>query len=260
MPGIADAKCVLIIGATSGIGRALAQAILALPSKPTVIVAGRRKERLVELANKGFKTVQFDVTAGRETSKTFTQDITVAYPDLDTVIFSSGIQMMYDFKNPDSIDLDGIENEFNTNYISIVALIKFFLPHLFKLGEQNRPSFIVPITSSLAIVPGPWVANYCATKAALHSLSLSLDSQLQGTNVHVMEIFPPLVESELHDHQGKTPQLSKIWMPLNEFTEKAMEGLLRGDVAIPVGMAADVWPLFEQGKSERIAQSVKRFT
>lgn len=49
MPGIEDAKCVLIIGATSGIGRALALAIHDLPTQPTVIVAGRRMERLEEL-------------------------------------------------------------------------------------------------------------------------------------------------------------------------------------------------------------------
>lgn len=49
------------------------------------------------------------------------------------------------------------------------------------------------------ITPGAWVANYSASKAALHSLCYSLHAHLQGTNVHIMEIIPPLVESELHD-------------------------------------------------------------
>ena len=47
--GISECRCILIIGATAGIGRALALALLDLPSKPTVIIGGRRKERLDEL-------------------------------------------------------------------------------------------------------------------------------------------------------------------------------------------------------------------
>jgi NADP-dependent 3-hydroxy acid dehydrogenase YdfG len=60
MPSMIDSKCVLVLGATSGLGRALARSIQALPSKPTVIVTGRRKDRLDELAKENFETIQFD--------------------------------------------------------------------------------------------------------------------------------------------------------------------------------------------------------
>ncbi|KAH9945662.1 hypothetical protein B0H21DRAFT_424082 [Amylocystis lapponica] len=258
-PGIAHAKSVLIIGATSGIGRALAQSIKALSSKPTVIVAGRRKERLAELAKDDFQTVQFDVTAGRDALQTFAHDVVAKYPDLDAVIFASGIQRLLDFAQPDKLNLDQLEDEFNTNYISVATLITFFLPHFLKLSEQGRPSFLVPITSGLGITPAPWVPNYSATKAALHSLALSLHFQLQHTNVHVMEIIPPLVESELHDQQGTTPMLSKLWMPLDEYTNITMEGLLRGDLAIPAGRSAESWEVFEKDKLPHIAASLKAF-
>ncbi|PCH33813.1 NAD(P)-binding protein [Wolfiporia cocos MD-104 SS10] len=262
MPGIADCKCVLVIGATAGLGRALALAIHALASKPTVIVAGRRQERLDELTKKGerLETLKFDVNSSRDALKSSVQDVVAKYPDLDAVIFSSGIQHQFDFKNPESIDLDKLETELNTNYTSITRMTTFFLPHLLKLSEQGRPSFIVPITSGLAIVPGPWVPNYCATKAALHSFSLSLNTQLKDTNVRVMEIFPPLVESELHDHQGTTPTLAKFWMPLDEFTKLAMEGLQRGDLQIPVGVSAEQWNSFEKGKPERVVEGYERIT
>lgn len=84
MPGIADSKCVLVIGATAGIGRALALAVHGLPSQPTVILAGRRQERLDELSKLGdrLKTVRFDVNASREELKGFVQDITSKYPDV----------------------------------------------------------------------------------------------------------------------------------------------------------------------------------
>jgi short-subunit dehydrogenase involved in D-alanine esterification of teichoic acids len=82
MPSIHDSKCVLVIGATSGLGRALAYSIKALPSKPTVIAAGRRQARLQELASAGFETIQVDVDTDRATLKKFVDGIIDDYPDV----------------------------------------------------------------------------------------------------------------------------------------------------------------------------------
>lgn len=89
MPGINDSKCVLVIGATAGIGRTLALAIHALPTKPTVIVTGRRKERLAELVKKGeegtgglLAAIQVDVSAERQTLKEFSEDVVSKFPDV----------------------------------------------------------------------------------------------------------------------------------------------------------------------------------
>ena len=81
---INDAKCVLVIGATSGIGRELALAIHNLDSKPTVIVAGRRLERLNELASRSdrIEGVQVDVTAGRDALQGFVMSIIDRHPEV----------------------------------------------------------------------------------------------------------------------------------------------------------------------------------
>ena len=86
MPSISDSKCVLVVGSTAGIGRALALAILDLPSKPTVIVCGRRKERLDELvashgANGRLKSVTLDVLAERDALRISIQEVVNTYPD-----------------------------------------------------------------------------------------------------------------------------------------------------------------------------------
>jgi len=52
--------------------------------------------------------------------------------------------------------------------------------------------------------------------------------------------------------QGTTPELSKVWMPLDEFTPLAMGGLKRGDMQIPIGMAKLQYNKFEDGKVEMI--------
>lgn len=87
MPSISDAKCILIVGATSGIGRELAKAIHDLPSKPTVIVSGRRQERLDELSSayERMVGVRFDVTSGRKGIEVFVKDILAKYPQVRQV-------------------------------------------------------------------------------------------------------------------------------------------------------------------------------
>ncbi|KAF5377691.1 hypothetical protein D9615_005233 [Tricholomella constricta] len=187
MPGISDSKCVLVTGATAGIGRALSLAIADLPSSPTVIAAGRRQGRLEELAKSNLATVQVDVDTDKHALKKFVDDILLKYPDLDTIILCAGVQHEFDFQK--QVDLDKLTSEININYISVVSLISLFLPHFLKLAD--RPCFIVTVTSGIGIVPAPHVLNYSASKAALHSFSTSLQVQLRATNVHVLEIIPP---------------------------------------------------------------------
>jgi len=258
---ITEAKCVLVIGATAGIGRALALAIHNLPTEPTVIVAGRRQERIDELTkiSDRIRGVQIDIACGRQALQTFVTDMIARFPSLDAVIFSAAVQRSFDFAQPGKVDLNLLEAEVATNYTAIVTMITSFLPHFLRLGEQGHPTFLVPISSGLAIIPSPKVPNYSASKAALHSFCLSLDAQLQGTNVSVVEILPPLVESELHDHQGLREVLSKIWMPIQEFTDKTMDALKQGDSQIPIGGAALAWEQFDKDKILKVQHAYKTF-
>ncbi|KAI0093464.1 NAD-P-binding protein [Irpex rosettiformis] len=252
MPGIKDAKVVLIIGATAGIGRSLAYAIHDLPTKPTVIISGRRQNRIDEITEKSdrFGGIAVDLLSGRESLKKFVEDVTTKWPELDAVIFASGVQYVYKFNEPSKIDLDLLDAEIRTNYISMYTLLTYLLPHFLARSEKGLHSFIVPITSTLASLPASFIPGYSASKAAVHSLVLSLDHILKSTNVHIMELVPPLTESELHDHQGTRDYLSKIWMPLDKFTEEALAGLVEGGLQIPVGNAKPTWTRFESGKAE----------
>jgi len=81
-PSINSAKCVLVTGATSGIGRALALAIAALPSHPMVIGVGRRKDRLSELKEAGIEAEEFDVNADRASMKSFVDGMIKKYPEV----------------------------------------------------------------------------------------------------------------------------------------------------------------------------------
>ncbi|KAF9488447.1 NAD(P)-binding protein [Pleurotus eryngii] len=189
------------------------------------------------------ETVHIDFDTDKETIKKFVDDTIVKYPDLDTIVLSAGIQYETWFDKPQTIDLDKLLSELNVNYTSILTTITYFLPHLLKLGPRG-------------ITPAPWVANYSATKAALHSLSYSLHALLQGTGVHVMEIIPPLVESEIYDAEGMTERLSKIRMPLEEYIRVTMDALKKGEVRICTGASLSWLEQFETGKDEAVIKSL----
>jgi len=182
-----------------------------------VIAIARRKDRLAELVHQyGHDKVEaspFDITK-LDGIPNYVINLTSTHPDLDLIFLNSGIQRPVDFTKPKSVDLDVVQEEFMTNYLSPVAFTKAFLPHLLSRGKDGKTAGILYTTSGLALVPIPTVPNYCATKAAMHHMILTLREQLAETGVKVLELFPPAVQTELHGEHGK-----HIGMPLDEFTD-----------------------------------------
>ena len=82
MTTIDESKCILITGATSGIGRALALDIANFPSQPVVIGTGRRKERLEEIGKAGIHPVELSITSDFEALKKEVDEIVKKYPDV----------------------------------------------------------------------------------------------------------------------------------------------------------------------------------
>ena len=161
-------KKVLILGATSGIGRALASKFV--ETGTSVVVVGRRKERLddfaKEHANVKGATVDsavFDVT-NLKAIPSFATDMVKKHPDLDCVFLNSGLQRTINWAEPESVNLETIEVEFQTNYIALMHLTKAFLPLLQK--QAPKETSIIYTTSGLALVPIYGCPNYCASKVS----------------------------------------------------------------------------------------------
>ncbi|KAI1842093.1 hypothetical protein JX266_011744 [Neoarthrinium moseri] len=242
-------KNVLMIGATSGLGLALAERMI--ENGIFVIGVGRRKERLDEFVAKHgpqkAAASQFDIT-NLHGIPTWVEDITKRHPSIDAVVLNSGIQRPVDFTKPKNIDLDLVQHEITTNYTSYISLITHFLPHL--QSRSPNPTALITVTSGLALVPLPRCANYCATKAALHSLCWTLRAQLgedeASKHIRVIELVPPAVQTELHTQQG----LSQLGIPIEEFTDDAWRGLLADEEEILVGPIKDRFGRVEVGRKE----------
>lgn len=183
-------RTILMAGGTSGIGLALS---LELQAKgATVIVAGRRQERLDAIrAEHGLAGYVFDVTDAASIAD-LAQQVTTEHPELDAVVTMSGIMQPERVGEPGSLEL--AERTIATNLTGTIRLVEAFLPHL-----RTRPeAAILTVTSGLAYVPLSATPTYSATKAGVHSYTEALRDQLRETAVQVIEIVPPLTRTQLN--------------------------------------------------------------
>jgi len=79
-------------------------------------------------------------------------------------------------------------------------------------------------------------------------------------NIKVVEIFPPAVQTELHDekHQPDIKHGRQMGMPLDEFTDKSWAKLVQGEEQIPVGFVEHMFDKFEKSRQESFQMMVKR--
>jgi uncharacterized oxidoreductase len=112
-------------------------------------------------------------------------------------------------------------------------MAKAFLPHLKKQDEAA----IVNVTSGLAFVPLPTSPVYCATKAGLHSFSLSLRVQLKNTKVKVFEVAPPATETELLAGMNQADRKGVSIMQVDDMVAASIAGLEADRLEIRPGQA-----------------------
>ncbi|MFZ0482726.1 MAG: SDR family NAD(P)-dependent oxidoreductase [Desulfobacterales bacterium] len=221
------ANTVLVTGGGSGIGFALAERFIQAGSN--VIICGRREDKLIEAQSK-YPQIHIrvcDVANPTERTALFTW-ATESFPALNMLVNNAGIQQQIELQQKPSWEILGEEVAINLE--APIHLSTLFIPHLLK---QDRPA-IINITSGLSFVPKANVPVYCATKAALHSFTLSMRHQLSGTPITVIEIIPPAVDTDLG---GKG--LHTFGAPLDEFTDAIVKQLKKGSIEATYGFSSE---------------------
>lgn len=221
---------ILITGGTSGIGLAFAKEFLRLGNK--VIITGRRQNRLVEIeqANPGIVTYVSDV-ANVNDRQELAKEVIKKFPEVNVLINNAGVQLLTDLTKP--VDLTRVNSEVETNFIAPIHLTSLFAQHL----STKQEAAIINISSGLAFVPLSFMPVYCATKAAIHSLTLSLRHQLKNTSIKVFEIAPPAVDTELGSDRRADKTQSHGGLPVDEFLKEAMEAIKNDVFEAPIAGA-----------------------
>lgn len=221
---------IFITGGTDGIGLGLAKALSQLDNY--VIIGGRNAEKLADIKAQypELETILCDVSdessliAGAELLKT-------KYSTLNVFINNAGIMNPFDYIKGNFTN-QNIDAEVFTNLLAPMKLTHLLLPIL----NQNKNSVIMNVTSGLAYLPMPSVPIYSATKAALHSFTVSLRAQLKSQGIEVFEILPPVVDTNMSQKlTGKGKVANGKKMSIQKCVEAIIKGLESNHIEIRIG-------------------------
>jgi uncharacterized oxidoreductase len=218
-----DGNGVLITGGGSGIGRALAERFLAAGS--AVAICGRREEKLREARKRHpeIRTLVCDVSRQEDRAALIAWAVR-ELPGFNVLVNNAGIQGRARLGDPRN--WTAMATEVAVNLEAPVHLSALAIPHF---AGKDRAA-IINVGSGLAFAPLVAAPVYSATKAAIHSFTLSLRHELADTSVDVIEIVPPAVDTDLGG-----PGLHTFGVPVEELIGAVMPRLAAGELEIAYG-------------------------
>jgi uncharacterized oxidoreductase len=236
---------ILITGGATGIGFAHAEAFAKAGNE--VIICGRSEDSLREAKSRlpQIHTRRCDLSRENERTELY-HWINSNFKGMNILMNNAGIQRRIDFrKGMHDIAAhrlaDG-QDEIEINLRSYIDLTGYFAPFLMKQKEAA----IINVSSGLGFVPLAEVPVYCATKAAIHSFTLSLRHQLKDTSIKVFEVIPPIVDTGL----DKGMRRGDRGIPPSEVAKATMKALEADQFEIPVGMAQGLVQASSRGVEE----------
>jgi uncharacterized oxidoreductase len=212
---------ILVTGGASGIGLALAERFLHRGNE--VIICGRREEKLQEAKEK-FPDLHIRVcdVSDEFDRQLLAEWVTSEFPNLNVLVNNAGIQQRINLWDA-TADWSYYRQEIAANQEAPIHLSLLFIPHLM----TQKHATIINVTSGLAFVPPAWVPIYGATKAAMHSFTVSLRLQLSKNNINVVEVLPPAVNTDLGGIG-----LHTFGEPLDAFADAVFNGFEQGRLEI----------------------------
>ena len=185
-------KVMLITGATSGVGKALAEYYYKKNYK--LILVGGSKEKVDKQSKKFKKNTLFicaDLTKSEDVKRIVSESIT-KFKKIDILIANAGLY------EPDKIisgNPDRWERVISVNVTSVFRLVNLVLPHM----KKNKFGDIA-ITSSISGHQAiHWEPIYSASKHAIQSFAHGLRTQVSKNNIRVISIAPGMIMTELWD-------------------------------------------------------------
>jgi uncharacterized oxidoreductase len=220
---------ILLTGGASGIGFAFAERLHAHGSH--VIIVGRRADKLREAQQRlrGLLTYQADLSQPSE-RVALAAWVSQEHPQLNVLVNNAGVLRRLAVADlgisPEA--WEQARQELAINLEAPLHLAALLLPQL----QGRTGATIINISSGLAFTPWAAAPVYSATKAALHSFSMSLRYQAAQVGVTVVEIVPPIVQTDLASESGLPSG-----EPVAAFADGVLTRLAAGETEIGYGSA-----------------------
>lgn len=231
-------KRILVTGASSGIGAALAEAFARAGA--TVGICARRQDRLDEVLERCRRHTPgsqrwvvdlADPAAVDDLARRAVRDL----GGVDVLVNNAGIPLR---RHVSRLDPETVERTMAVNYLSPVRLTLGLLPHMLERGSGT----VVNVSSVAAPLSAPGEAAYDASKAALSAFSEAMAVDLWDTGIRVLVVYPGLIDTELFDIPGNDPLLTDMEpIPTSELVDAVLDALGRDTVQVYVpGFFADL--------------------
>ena len=224
----------LITGATSGIGKATA--IKLVKSGYDLIITGRRKERLDQMADElglvsNIHSLAFDVRNREETFQAI-NSLSENWKKIDVLVNNAGLAVglgsLHD-GNPDDWD-----RMIDTNIKGVLNMLKAVIPLMIK----NNRGHILNISSIAAKEVYPNGNVYCATKHALDAITASVRMELLPYPIKVTSINPGMVETEFSivRFKGDEDRATKVYENVTPLTADDIAEVIQYCIQTPPHM------------------------
>lgn len=216
-----NGKRILITGGSSGIGFALAQAMLAKGAK--VVISGRRPEVVAEsvrsLRTEGpaIHGVAADVTTVEGRSATIEKAV-AALGGLDVLVNNAGGVRAGRLETTDEAELLAM---IEVGLSAPILLTRAALPELRKSGC----AMVVNISSGIALVGAPFYTTYAAVKAGLAHFGEALRRELKGEGVHVLTVYPGATDTPMMSTNRAGPELGFSREPASAVADAIVAGI-----------------------------------
>ena len=174
---------VLITGATGGLGKELASALINLGY--VVFGVGRSLDDLEELQTMGVETLKIDLSSELAAKKIISK-----FPTVEILINNAGV---FPIKKLAESSLNDYNETFNVNVRAPFELMKHYIPKM----KANGKGKVINVLSSSAFSGSPDTALYCASKHALLGLTRSAFLENKGTGVDVYSISPGSMKTKM---------------------------------------------------------------
>ncbi len=198
-------RVIIITGASSGIGKALALALAHWSTRLVLVARDRARLDNVALSceSLGASTlvIPADVT-DPEACAAMVHRTVKEFSRIDALINNAGISMWSTLEEVQDISM--FQHVMAVNFLGSVYCTKFALPFL-----KHTQGIIVAISSVAGLTGVPSHSAYCASKHAMNGFFESLRIELADTGVSVTIVAPDFVQSEIHERSvGPTSQPS----------------------------------------------------